>query len=110
MIEPTSNMGQKTELTEAEIPPIYACADVFTIASLGEGWCLPANDMGAMQKPSVLPDYSGYKEYLNNDNSWLVPLEKFGPDNVMDNMDPIYRGLNHFPVYDKVVVIQFAGC
>ena len=95
-------------LKESQVPRIYACADVFVLSTRGEGWLLPANDMGAMGKPSIVTNYGGQLEYLNEDNSWLVDVNKFGKDRILNRMDPLYADIKTFPIFGTKFINDFA--
>lgn len=86
---------------ESEIAPVFACADIFVLPSRGEGWCLPANDLGAMGKTCIMPRYGGYLEFLNDENSYLIDVKRVGLDERMNRMDPLYSEI-FFPIYGEV--------
>ena len=59
----------------SELPRLFCVGDAFILASHGEGWGLPLMQAMLMELPTIAVNWSGNTEYMNDDNSWLVPVE-----------------------------------
>lgn len=62
-----------TERFEQEdLDKLHIESDCFVSATHGEGWLQPAQDAMCFGKPCILPKYSGYLDYADDTNSYLV--------------------------------------
>ena len=52
------------QLTDEQMPGLYASADVYLTTSRGEGWCLPAVEAMAMGKPLIAPFGTAFEDFL----------------------------------------------
>ena len=48
-----------------------------------EGWCFPALEMMACQKPIIITNYSGQTEFVNKDNAYLIHITE--KESAIDN-------------------------
>ncbi len=62
-----------------ELPGLYSACDAFVLASRGEGWSLNCTEAMAMKKPLIATRWSAQLDYLNDENSYLIDLEKREP-------------------------------
>jgi glycosyltransferase involved in cell wall biosynthesis len=60
-----------------DMPDVYAIGDVFVLPSRGEGFCLPALEASAMGLPIIVTDITGFKDYCDDDNSYLLQVDKY---------------------------------
>lgn len=58
----------------AKLPSLYRAADAFVLPSHGEGWGLPLIEAMAMALPTIATGWSGNTEFMDADNSFLVPV------------------------------------
>eukprot|EP00054_Salpingoeca_dolichothecata_P022049 m.143046 g.143046 ORF g.143046 m.143046 type:complete len:469 (+) comp24203_c0_seq1:316-1722(+) len=56
---------------------LYATADAFVLATHGEGWGRPLMEAMASALPTIAPNWSGHTEFMDDDNSFLVPVHDF---------------------------------
>ena len=62
-------------LSLADLPRLYAAADVYVSASRGEGWGRPMLEAMACRIPVVATRWSGNLEFMNDENSVLLDIE-----------------------------------
>ena len=55
----------------ANISWLYSKADVFALATRGEGFGLTIAEAIMHEKPVIVPDYGGHTDYVDTDNSFL---------------------------------------
>ncbi|KAI6676650.1 hypothetical protein NL676_037446 [Syzygium grande] len=55
---------------------MYKAADAFVLPSRGEGWGRPLVEAMAMSLPVIATNWSGPTEYLTDDNSYPLPVER----------------------------------
>ncbi len=55
---------------------LYRSCDAFVLATRGEGWGLPVIEAMACAKPVIVTDYSGHREFVNEQNGYLIRVEK----------------------------------
>lgn len=77
-------------------------ADCIVCPTLGEGFGLVGAQALALGLPLIITDYSGVKEYANNDTCCLVPVEEMEPKSMMDNLFQ-FSGC-HWPVISPDVL------
>ncbi len=87
---------------ESELSSIYACADVLVLPSRGEGWSLPAIEFASMGKPSIITNFGGQTEFLDNNGAWLIDVDEFSLDKNMYTLYKTeqYNGIK-FPVFNE---------
>lgn len=79
------------QISAANIPRLYAAADVYVLPSRGEGWGRPYLEAMACGLPTVGTRWSGNCDFMNDENSVLIEVDRMVP--VGDEMDiPFYRG------------------
>jgi glycosyltransferase involved in cell wall biosynthesis len=59
------------------LPALFASADAVVLASHGEGWGLPLAQSMAMAKPTIATNWSGNTEFMNSQNSFIVPIKVY---------------------------------
>jgi len=75
VIEGLTNEGViflRESLSEAQINALYATADVYVSPHHSEGWGLTLSDAMLFKKPVIATGYSGNREFMNSENSWLL--------------------------------------
>lgn len=68
-----------SQVPEADMPRLYAAADVYLAPSRGEGWGRPHMEAMSCGVPVVATRWSGNLEFQDDDNSWLIDVEKLVP-------------------------------
>ncbi|NER22207.1 MAG: glycosyltransferase family 4 protein [Symploca sp. SIO1C2] len=63
-------------VTESAMVDIYNNCDAFVLLSRAEGWGLPIIEAMACAKPVIVTDYSGYRDFVNSSNGYLVKVKK----------------------------------
>jgi glycosyltransferase involved in cell wall biosynthesis len=61
--------------SEETLMRLHNTCDCFVSPSYGEGWSLPAMDAIGFGKTPIVTDCTGFREYINNDNGWLIPAK-----------------------------------
>lgn len=69
--------------TEEELLSLYRTCDCFVTAERGAGWGIPPMEMMAMGKPAIAIKWSGFTEFMNDGNAFMIPH-----GNVMEDVDP----------------------
>jgi glycosyltransferase involved in cell wall biosynthesis len=62
-------------LSLADLPRLYAAADVYVSASRGEGWGRPMLEAMACRLPVIATRWSGNLDFMDDDNSILLDIE-----------------------------------
>ena len=65
-----------THIAQVDLPRVYAAADAFVLPSRGEGWGRPLVEAMAMSLPVIATNWSGPTEYLTDENSYPLPVER----------------------------------
>nr|XP_043634114.1 uncharacterized protein LOC122605270 [Erigeron canadensis] len=63
-------------IAQFDFPRLYKAADAFILPTRGEGWGRPIVEAMAMSLPVVVTNWSGPTEYMNEKNSYLLPVDK----------------------------------
>lgn len=79
---------------------LYKACDCFVLPTKGEGWGLPIIEAMSMSKPVITTRWGGHLEFANNNNSYLINVEKFAPEPRCDWITPEYSNRN-FAIPDK---------
>ncbi len=71
----------KYEILSEQLPfdqmlSLYKAADAFVLPSRGEGWGRPYMEAMAMQLPVIGTNWSGNTEFMNENNSYLISVDK----------------------------------
>jgi glycosyltransferase involved in cell wall biosynthesis len=61
------------------MPRVYSSANAFVLPSKGEGFGLPLLEAMACGLPTIGTDWSGNKEFMNKDNSYLIEVDHMEP-------------------------------
>lgn len=62
-------------LSAAEMPRLYACADVFVLPTRGEGWGRPFMEALSCGLPVIATGWSGHLDFLTDDIGYLLDNE-----------------------------------
>jgi glycosyltransferase involved in cell wall biosynthesis len=62
--------------TDKQLPSVYKFCDAFVSTSRGEGFSLPHIEAAACGLPVISAHHTAMKDYLNDDNSYLVKMTK----------------------------------
>lgn len=63
-------------IAQIDFPRIYKAADAFVLPSRGEGWGRPIVEAMAMSLPVIITNWSGPTEYMTEENSYPLPVER----------------------------------
>lgn len=63
-------------IAQIDFPRIYKAADAFVLPSRGEGWGRPIVEAMAMSLPVIVTNWSGPTEYMTEENSYPLPVER----------------------------------
>jgi glycosyltransferase involved in cell wall biosynthesis/tetratricopeptide (TPR) repeat protein len=79
------------QVPEADMPRLYAAADVYLAPSRGEGWGRPHMEAMSCGVPVIATGWGGNLEFQNAENSWLIGIDGL---EVIDEREefPGYRG------------------
>lgn len=75
------------------MPNLYKMADAFVLPTRGEGWGIPFTESMLMEVPVIATRWSGHLEFMNDDNSYLIDVDRIVPvaeEQIRDN--PLYKG------------------
>eukprot|EP00042_Codosiga_hollandica_P039713 m.335449 g.335449 ORF g.335449 m.335449 type:complete len:341 (+) comp55678_c0_seq14:721-1743(+) len=64
------------KVSVADYPKLFATANAFVLPTHGEGWGRPLMQAMAMGLPTIAPNWSGHTEFMNEENSFLVPVSQ----------------------------------
>lgn len=80
LVEPVSGWAPvyviDTHIALSELPRVYRAADAFVLPSRGEGWGRPLVEAMSMALPVITTNWSGPTEYLTEDNSYPLPVDR----------------------------------
>ncbi|KAL9247920.1 hypothetical protein vseg_021297 [Gypsophila vaccaria] len=65
-----------THIAQVDLPRLYKSANAFVLPSRGEGWGRPLVEAMSMSLPVIATNWSGPTEYLTDENSYLLPVDK----------------------------------
>nr|WP_320133034.1 glycosyltransferase [uncultured Holophaga sp.] len=63
------------QLAEAELPRLYASADVYVAPSRGEGWGRPLMEAMSSGLPVIATRWGGHLDFMDEETAWLLDLE-----------------------------------
>lgn len=79
------------QLSDADMPRLYASAYAYVAPSRGEGWGRPQMEAMSCGLPVIATRWSGNLEFMTDDNSLLIDVDRLATiDERAEN--PIYRG------------------
>lgn len=93
-------------LVDGMMPAFIRNATHYISMSYGEGWDLNVMKAGAMCKIVCAPNNTSYTEYLNEENSYLIPIKRKELAKQTGPTARLYKNLNWF-VPDEDYVINF---
>jgi glycosyltransferase involved in cell wall biosynthesis len=79
-------------LSPENIMRLHNSCDCFVMPSYGEAWCIPAFDAMCMGKTPIITDDTGMKEYIGDDNGYVVKSYKEPVFGMMDTFNDLYTG------------------
>ncbi|KAK9691556.1 hypothetical protein RND81_09G204200 [Saponaria officinalis] len=65
-----------THIAQVDLPRLYKSANAFVLPSRGEGWGRPLVEAMSMSLPVIATNWSGPTEYLTDENSYLIPVDR----------------------------------
>lgn len=68
-------------IAQVDLPRLYKGADAFVLPSRGEGWGRPIVEAMAMSLPVIATNWSGQTEYLTEENSYPLPVDRMSEVN-----------------------------
>lgn len=87
-------------LTDQGMLRLHATCDVFVQPSYGEAWSIPAFDAMAMGKTPIVTECTGYKDYVSDEEGWLVPYHSEPVFGVNDTFDDLFVGTETWSAVD----------
>ena len=63
-------------LTERALVHLYNYCDALVLPSRAEGWGLPVIEAMSCRKPVIVTNYSGYLDYVDESNGYLVDVDR----------------------------------
>lgn len=85
-----------TYTPESKMPNLYNSANCFVLISRGEGWGLPYCEAAACGLPIIASDHGGQRDFLTEDNSYLVPPSDYFVSRVQDPPFKNMSWISHF--------------
>ncbi|MBK9578053.1 MAG: glycosyltransferase [Fibrobacteres bacterium] len=79
------------QVPDADMPRLYAAADVYLAPSRGEGWGRPHMEAMSCGLAVIATRWSGNLEFQNDDNSWLLDIDGLEEIDAREEF-PFYRG------------------
>jgi len=64
----------ESDLTREQLHRLQASADVYVSVERGDGWCLPAFESMALERPVISFDWGGSSEFIDNGDCYVVPV------------------------------------
>ncbi|PON70258.1 Glycosyl transferase [Parasponia andersonii] len=65
-----------SHIAQTDLPRLYKAADAFVLPTRGEGWGRPIVEAMAMSLPVIATNWSGPTEYLTEENSYPLPVDR----------------------------------
>lgn len=75
-------------LLTPELLSLYRACSAFVLPTRGEGWGRPFFEAMLMEMPTIGTKWSGQMEYMNEENSYLIRVEKLVPVRLKSHPDP----------------------
>lgn len=79
------------QVSDADMPRLYAGANVYLAPSRGEGWGRPHMEAMSCGVPVVATRWSGNLDFQTDDNSWLIDIDGLEEIDAREEF-PFYRG------------------
>lgn len=87
-------------LEEDGLCRLHSTCDCFVLPSYGEAWSLPAFDAMAFGKTAIVTNYGGFKEYIDDNNGWLVNCHEEQVIDVNDSFQDLYTARENWASVD----------
>ena len=85
-------------LNQDELMGLHKSCDCFVSTSNGEGWCLPCIDAMGMMNPVIVPNYGGFKDYCDEDNSLLINVYEEPAFGASDTFADLYTSRQNWGI------------
>ena len=100
---PAENMPEVTflpsEMTEEDILSLHQHSDFYVCASYGESWSLPSFDAMAFGKTPIVPNSTGFLEYMSDNEGFMVKTFEAPCFGLIDANPEIYNSsFNYYQV------------
>ena len=93
-------------LSDAAMPSLFTACNCSVLPSRGEGFSLFPLESGACGLPVITTRYSGQTDFLDDDNSYLIDVDGFGPcPRSLEGISQYYENAE-FPLLGKAAVEQ----
>jgi glycosyltransferase involved in cell wall biosynthesis len=69
-------MIKNQKVDERCMPMFYQEADCFVLPSRGEAFCLPCLESMVSGVPSIITDFGGQTDFVNDSNGWLIEVKQ----------------------------------
>lgn len=79
------------QVPDADMPRLYAAANIYLAPSRGEGWGRPHMEAMSCGLAVIATRWSGNLEFQNDDNSWLIDIDGLEEIDAREEF-PFYRG------------------
>jgi glycosyltransferase involved in cell wall biosynthesis len=73
-----------SEMSDEELPLLYAACTHYWSMSFGEGWDQPMTEAGASGLQLIAPDHSAYRAYLDPGVASMIPAQRVPADRPHD--------------------------
>ena len=88
------------------MPRLYASADCYVLPSRGEGFGLPFCEAAACGLPVIATRYSGQTDFLDDENSYLIDVDKFKRSDESISWISYFYENQEFPVLGRKAIDQ----
>lgn len=78
------------------MPQFFALGTHYLSMSYGEGCDMNALQAGAMKRPIIVPDHTGYVEYANQNTAWTIPTAYKAPAQQDGAVQKLYENAQWF--------------
>lgn len=77
-------------LQDEQIDALHESCDCFVSTSFGEAWSIPTMDAIGFGKTPIVPNSTGFKDYVNNDIGWLIDTQPIPVFGAVDSLPELY--------------------
>jgi len=83
-----------SQISDGEMPKIYAASDSFVLATRGEGWARPIMEAIYYELPVIATNWSGHTEYFGEQTGFPVRVERLETYSGNSAEMEVYKGLH----------------